>query len=65
MREVIFFVEEDSEGGYVAVALKSSIFTQADTLCELKAMVLDAVNCHFEEMDYPETVRLRFSSVRD
>ena len=47
--EIIFTVEESSEGGYVARALGHSIHTQAETLEELKAMVLDAVRCHFDE----------------
>lgn len=35
MNEVIFSVEEDSEGGYVAQALGVSIVTQADTIEDL------------------------------
>jgi hypothetical protein len=35
MTEIIFFVEDDPEGGYVARALGESIFTQADSIQEL------------------------------
>jgi hypothetical protein len=46
--EIIFSVEESPEGGYQARALGHSIFTQADTLDELKRNVREAVHCHFD-----------------
>lgn len=42
-------VEEAPEGGYTARALGDSIFTEADTLAELREAVRDAVRCHFDE----------------
>jgi hypothetical protein len=56
--EIIFSVEESPEGGYEARALGHSIFTQADTMDELKEMVRDAVCCHFDEEDRPRLIRL-------
>jgi len=56
--EIIFSVEESPEGGYEARALGYPIFTQADTFEELKAMVRDAVNCHFDEAARPRMIRL-------
>ena len=56
--EIIFEVEESLEGGYDARALGYSIYTQADTIDELKAMLQDAVRCHFEENDRPRVIRL-------
>ena len=56
--EIIFAVEESPEGGYEARALGHSIFTQADTLDELRAMVQDAVRCHFDEAERPRLIRL-------
>lgn len=56
--EVIFPVQESPEGGYEARALGFSIFTQADTLDELKIMIRDAVTCHFEKGDKPSVIRL-------
>jgi len=56
--EIIFSVEESPEGGYEAKALGHSIYTQADTFEELKAMIQDAVRCHFEEEDRPRVIRL-------
>lgn len=61
--EIIFQVEESAEGGYEARALGESIFTQADTIEELREMVRDAVECHFEPDQRPSVIRLHF--VRD
>jgi hypothetical protein len=63
MQELIFLVEEDPDGGFVASAVGHSIFTQADTEVELHAMVRDAVRCHFEDAERPSLIRLHF--VRD
>jgi predicted RNase H-like HicB family nuclease len=48
MTEIVFQVEENPEGGYIAQALGASIFSQGDTLEELREMIRDAVRCHFE-----------------
>lgn len=61
--EVIFMVEEAPEGGYTARALGYSIFTEAETIEELRNEILDAVQCHFDEADRPRIARLHF--VRD
>jgi hypothetical protein len=58
--EIIFSVEESPEGGFEAHALGHSIFTQADSLEELRAMVQDAVRCHFDETDRPRVIRLHW-----
>jgi hypothetical protein len=57
-KEIIFLVEESPEGGYEARALGHSIFTEADTYEDLKKMVQDAVNCHYEAAQRPHVVRL-------
>jgi hypothetical protein len=49
MQEIIFMVEESPEGGFIAKGLGVSIFTEAETIEELKALVKDAVNCHFDD----------------
>lgn len=61
MNELIFLVEEAPEGGYTARALGESIFTEADDLTELHAMVRDAVRCHFDEGQEPKIIRLHFT----
>ena len=64
MTEIIFLVEDDPEGGYTARAIGESIFTQADSLNDLKTYLRDAVHCHFEdEQTRPKLIRLHI--VRD
>jgi hypothetical protein len=58
MNELIFIVEEAPEGGYTAKALGESIFTEADTIKELKEMIKDAVVCHFDKNEVPRIVHL-------
>lgn len=57
-KEIIFLVEDAPEGGYQARALGYAIFTEADTFDQLKAMVQDAVQCHFGTEDKPRIIRL-------
>lgn len=59
--EIMFAVEESREGGYEARALGHAIFTHADTLDELKAMVQDAVRCHFDDDVRPKVIRLHLA----
>ena len=56
--EIIFEVTEASEGGYDARALGYSIFTQGEDWADLKAMVKDAVLCHFDDDRVPRVIRL-------
>ncbi len=58
--EIIFAVEESPEGGYQARALGHAIFTEAETLEELKKMIRDAVGCHFEVEAKPRVIRLHW-----
>jgi hypothetical protein len=60
MNEIIFLVEDSPEGGYEARALEESIYTEADTLDELRMMIKDAVECHFDEDKRPQVIRLHF-----
>lgn len=60
MTEIIFEVTASPEGGYEARALGHSIFTQGETREELREMVKDAVDCHFEDGDRPKVIRLHF-----
>jgi len=57
-KEIIFLVEESAEGGYEAKALGYSIYTEAESLGELKQAIKDAVRCHFEEKDMPRIIRI-------
>jgi hypothetical protein len=60
VQEIIFVVRESSEGGFEAQALGHSIYTEADTLEELRRQVQDAVQCHFSDEDRPKIIRLHF-----
>lgn len=59
-QEIIFVIRESSEGGFEAQALGHSIYTEADTLEELRRQVQDAVQCHFSDEDRPKIIRLHF-----
>jgi predicted RNase H-like HicB family nuclease len=64
IKEIIFLVEDDEEGGYIAKAVNQSIFTQADNLQELRELIKDAVHCHYpDEQNRPQLIRLHI--VRD
>ncbi len=56
--ELIFLVEESMEGGYEAKALDHPIFTEGDSIDELKNNIKDAVDCHFEIDKKPKMIRL-------
>jgi predicted RNase H-like HicB family nuclease len=58
MNEIFFLVEEALEGGYNARAIGESIFTQGDTLDELKSNIREAVQCHFDDSHLPKIIRL-------
>ena len=49
MEEIIFMVEESPESGFIAKGLGVSIYTEAETIEELRIAVKDAVNCHFSD----------------
>ena len=57
-QEIILTVEDAPEGGYTARALGYAIFTQGETLEELRRMVRYAVNCHFEKENKRKLIRL-------
>jgi hypothetical protein len=60
MSEIIFLIQEAAEGGYTARALGESIFTEADSLNELRSSIRAAVECHFEDAHAPKILRLHF-----
>lgn len=60
--EIIFSVTESPDGGFEARALGYSIFTQGDDMDDLKAMVQDAVRCHFDDGERPGQIRLRLAN---
>jgi Zn ribbon nucleic-acid-binding protein len=59
MKEIIFRVEIDAGCGYRARAVDQDIFTQGRTIEEIKAMVLEAVECHFSKNTMPKRIRTK------
>jgi hypothetical protein len=63
MKELVFEVTQEGNGGFVAEALGESIFTEGDTWEELRKNVLEAVKGVYFDGVAPERVRLHL--VRD
>jgi len=61
MTEIHFTVEEAAEGGYLARAVGTDIFSEADDLPGLREQVRDAVRCHFDDGERPSLIRLHIS----
>ena len=57
--EIVFEVTAAVEGGSDAKAQGYSIFTQGEDWADLKAMVKDAVLCHFDDTILPCALGLR------
>jgi hypothetical protein len=60
MNEVFVLIEDAAEGGFTAAALGQSIFSEADTMEELRRNVREAVDCHFEPGTGPKLIRLHY-----
>lgn len=64
MKELCFDAYEDKvDGGFTASAVGYGIHTEAESLEELRANIIDAVNCFFDTpKDAPTIIRLRVVS---
>lgn len=61
MKEIFFIVEEDQDSGYTARAVGYSIFTEAETIQELKRNIKEVLECHFDNPgDMPKIANLHF-----
>ena len=58
--EIIFYIEESLDGGFEARALGHDIFTDGETVEELKTNIKDAIHCHFDDGEAPQIIRLHF-----
>lgn len=59
MKELVFDVTQEEDGGFCAEALGEGIFTQANTWEELRANVREATEAYyFDQEDKPSTLRL-------
>ncbi len=63
MRELVFEVGQEADGGYIAEALGESIFTQGDTWDELRKNAVEAVKAFYVDRQIPSAIRLHL--VRD
>jgi len=68
MEEIIFAIQPEADGGYVAKSKleKGAIITQGDDIEELKAMIIDAIEGYFWDRpdEKPKSVLLKFEEVR-
>jgi len=60
MRELIFEVTQEADGGFIAECLTDSIVTEADTWDQLRHNVKEVVRAfYFDQLDkLPTTIRL-------
>ena len=63
MKEIVFEVTQETDGGYIAEAIGESIFTQAKSWDELRTNVREAVLAFYFDSAPPASIRLRL--VRD
>ena len=63
MRELVFEVTQEADGGYSAECLTENIFTQGDTWEELRLNARDATAAFYFDRPGPERIRLHL--VRD
>ena len=61
MKEIVFLINEAEGSGYTARALGISIFTEAETMEELKSNIQEVLECHFDNpADKPKIAHLHF-----
>ncbi len=63
MKEIVFEVTQEADGGFTAEAIGESIFTQANSWDEPRANVREAVQAFYFDSAPPASIRLRL--VRD
>jgi len=64
MNDIVFEVNQESDGGFVAECLTESIVTQADTWEELRRKVREAVAAFYFDHPHPPAA-IRLHLVRD
>jgi hypothetical protein len=61
MKELVFEIAQEADGGFTAEALGESIFTQADNWEELKNNVREAVQAFYFDSTTPASIRLHLT----
>ncbi|MBX2914065.1 MAG: 2-oxoisovalerate dehydrogenase [Cyclobacteriaceae bacterium] len=59
MEEIKFIIQPSAEGGFEARALEYSIFTEGETLEEVKENISEAIKCHFEDSEAPTIISIQ------
>lgn len=59
--ELVFQIAQVDDGGYTASASGHAIFTEAESLDDLRRNAFDAARCHFEQGAGPKAIRLQFA----
>lgn len=49
VNEIVFLIEEDPEGGYTARVLGEPIFTEGETVDEIREAIREAPRTHFDD----------------
>lgn len=63
MKELVFEVTQEADGGFIAESLGEGVITQADTWNELRENVREATAAYFFDSTPPERIRLHL--IRD
>ena len=63
MKEIVFEIAQEADGGFTAEAIGESIFTQANSWDELRANVRESTQAFYFGSAPPTWIHLRF--VRD
>jgi predicted RNase H-like HicB family nuclease len=60
MKEVTFFVKESEEGGFTAKCLEYAIFTEGESVDDLRRNIREAIECYFGDEIKPKFAHLHF-----
>lgn len=58
--EIIFIIQDSLDGGFEAKAVGHSIYTEAETMEELKNNIIEATDCQFDPGKKPKLIRLHY-----
>lgn len=58
--EIILAVEDAPEGKHTAKAFGESIFTEGESLDEIRSNIREAVENHFDPGTHPKIIRLHY-----
>ena len=61
MKEIVFEITQDMDGGFNAEALGHDIFTQSESWDELRANIREATAAYFFDASGGITIRLHFT----